>query len=110
MPQVGNDKYRNGAVEKTKAESRSILFRPQRSESNPAGMLATMPVKADMAATSPTPAGSAPRWEAKRGRTGLLEIVELKMASPPVKHRSKNGDKLSFIFSQFKSQWEQNVS
>jgi hypothetical protein len=30
-------------------------------------------------------------------------MVELKMASPPVKHRSKNGDDIPFIFYQPKS-------
>jgi len=50
----------------------------------PAGILAMMPVKADTAATIPTPPASAPRWVAKRGSTGLLEIVELKIAKRPV--------------------------
>ncbi|MCG2709201.1 MAG: hypothetical protein L6246_02615 [Thermodesulfovibrionales bacterium] len=40
-------------------------------------MLATMPVNAETAAINPTPDGSAPKWEANRGSTGLLDIVEL---------------------------------
>ena len=43
----------------------SILLLPNLSERIPAGILATMPVKADTAATVPTFAGSAPRYDVK---------------------------------------------
>jgi hypothetical protein len=47
----------------------------------------------------PTPAGSAPRWEAKRGRTGLLEMVELKIAAIPAPQSKRKG--LTFmVFDQ----------
>ncbi|MBU4320354.1 MAG: hypothetical protein Q8N12_06620 [Thermodesulfovibrionales bacterium] len=54
-----------------------MFFLPILSENKPAGMLATMPVNAETAAINPTPDGSAPKWEANRGSTGLLDIVEL---------------------------------
>jgi len=43
----------------------------------------------------PTPEGPAPRWVAKSGRTGLFEIVELKIARKPVMQRVKKGRELS---------------
>jgi hypothetical protein len=57
----------------------------------PAGMLAIIPVKAETEATMPTPEGPAPRCVAKSGRTGLFEIVELKIARKPVMQRIKKG-------------------
>lgn len=69
----------------------SIRFLPQRSESMPAGMLAMIPVKAETAATIPTPEGPAPRCVAKSGSTGVFEIVELKIARKPVMQRMKKG-------------------
>lgn len=80
-----------------KEERISTLFLPHLSERIPAGMLAMIPVKAEIEATIPTPEGSAPRWEAKRGSTGLLEIVELNMAKSPVVQRSMKG--LNFIWN-----------
>jgi hypothetical protein len=43
----------------------------------------------------PTPDGSAPRWAAKSGNTGLFEIVELKIAKKPVMQRNLNGVNIS---------------
>jgi hypothetical protein len=74
----------------------SISRLPHLSESIPAGRLAIIPAKAEIAATMPTPEGSAPRWEAKSGSTGLFEIVELKIAKKPVVHNIRKG--LNFIF------------
>jgi len=54
-------------------------------------MLAMTPVKAETEATKPTPEGSAPRWAAKRGSTGLFEIVELKIAKSPAAQRMRKG-------------------
>jgi hypothetical protein len=79
------------------AERINILFRPHLSERIPAGILATIPVKADTAATKPTPAESAPRCEANKGRTGLFDMVELKMAKSPVMHSNINGLGLMII-------------
>jgi hypothetical protein len=39
----------------------------------------------------PTPDGSAPKWAAKSGSTGLFEIVELKIAKKPVIQKNLNG-------------------
>ena len=77
-------------MEKIKDEIISILLRPNRSAIKPAGMLNRTPVKADTAAIIPTSAGSAPRWAAKSGSTGLFEIVELKIAKKPVIQRKRN--------------------
>ncbi|ODA43555.1 hypothetical protein THER_1718 [Thermodesulfovibrio sp. N1] len=54
-------------------------------------MLAIIPVKAETEATIPTSEGPAPRWVAKRGSTGLFDIVELKIAKSPVMHKSIKG-------------------
>jgi hypothetical protein len=85
------NRYRNGTVERTKEEMINILLRPNRSAIKPAGMLNRTPVKADTAATMPTPDGSAPKWAAKSGSTGLFEIVELKIAKKPVIQKNLNG-------------------
>jgi hypothetical protein len=37
-----------------------------------------------------------PKDPANKGKTGLLAIVELKIASPPMMHKSKNGVNLIF--------------
>jgi hypothetical protein len=57
-------------------------------------MLHTTPVNAETAAITPTAEGPAPRWDAKRGSTGLLEIVELKMAKSPAAQSRTKGDSL----------------
>jgi hypothetical protein len=54
-------------------------------------MLKRTPVKAETAATLPTAAASAPRCDAKSGRTGLLAIVELNIADRPAAQRRRNG-------------------
>src|SRR5512139_2442918 len=69
----------------------SIRLLPKRSARMPAGMLAMTPVKAETEATKPTPEGSAPRWAAKRGSTGLFEIVELKIAKSPAAQSIRKG-------------------
>jgi hypothetical protein len=64
---------------------------PTLSESMPTGMLKRTPVKAETAATVPTAAGLAPRYDAKSGRTGLFATVELKMADKPAAQRRRKG-------------------
>jgi hypothetical protein len=56
-------------------------------------MLAMIPVNADTPAMIPTPAGEAPRCSVNNGRTGLLEIVELKMANNPEVQSNIKGEK-----------------
>jgi hypothetical protein len=68
-----------------------MRFLPHRSERIPAGMLIMIPVNEETAATIPTPDGSAPSDAVNRGSTGLLAIVELKMAKSPVAQSIRNG-------------------
>lgn len=79
---------------KTKAEQKSIVRLPTLSESMPTGMLKRTPVKEETAAIVPTAAGSAPRYDAKSGRTGLFEIVELKIALKPATQRRRKGESI----------------
>lgn len=73
------------------AENTIIRFLPHLSENIPAGMLAMIPVNADTPAMIPTPVGVAPRCSVNKGRTGLLEMVELKMANNPEVQRTMKG-------------------
>ena len=70
--------------------------RPIISESMPAGRLTMMPTSVEAAAIKPTVPMDTSRERIKRGSTGLLDIVELKMASPPIIQRRINGEILSF--------------
>jgi len=63
----------------------------------PAGKLTTMPTIVDAAAMYPTVESGTFREMMNSGRAGLLAIVELKMASPPMMHKSRKGDSLIFI-------------
>ena len=58
-----------------------IRFLPNLSEKIPAGILAMIPVNAETPAIIPTPTEVAPRCSAYKGNTGLLEMVELDMAT-----------------------------
>ena len=78
-------------------ENISILLLPSLSESIPAGRLKTTPVNADTADTKPTPEGSAPKCDANRGSTGLLDMVELNMAKSPVAQSSRKGFDLTSL-------------
>ena len=51
----------------------------------------------EAAAIKPTVLRGTSRARIKRGSTGLLDIVELKMASPPIIQRRRNGEILSLI-------------
>ena len=63
-------------MEKTHDDNISIFRLSSLSERMPAGILNTTPVNAETAATNPIPEGSAPRWAANRGSTGLFDIVD----------------------------------
>jgi hypothetical protein len=63
----------------------------------PAGKLTTMPTIVEAAAMYPTVERGTFREMINRGSAGLLAIVELKMASPPMMHKRRNGDGLIFI-------------
>ena len=72
--------------------------RPIKSERVAAGKLTIIPTIVDAAATKPSVLSGIPRDPANNGKTGLLAIVELKIASPPIMHRSKNGVILNLNF------------
>jgi hypothetical protein len=79
----------------------SIRFRPHTSDNIPAGILAMIPVKADIPAMTPTPAGPAPRCSVNKGRTGLFEMVELNMANRPEAQRTIKGEFFEDILSLY---------
>ncbi len=56
-----------------------------------------MPTTVEAAAMKPTVLTETPRDRMNSGSTGFLAIVELKMARPPVRQRSRNGEILIFI-------------
>jgi hypothetical protein len=66
------------------------------SDKMPAGRLTTIPTTVEAAAIKPTVETGTPMERINNGRVGFFAIVELKMASPPVMHRSIKGE--SFIF------------
>ncbi len=72
-------------------ERTSILLRPNLSENIPDGILAIMPVKADIPAIIPTPVGLAPRYVVNKGKAGLFEMVELNMANNPEVQSNEKG-------------------
>jgi hypothetical protein len=55
-----------------------------------------MPTTVEAAATKPRVLSGMPKDPANNGRTGLLAMVELKIAKPPMMHKSKNGVNLIF--------------
>jgi hypothetical protein len=62
-----------------------------KSESVAAGKLTRIPTMVEAAATNPKVLSGMPKDPANKGKTGLLDIVELNIASPPIRHSSKNG-------------------
>ena len=77
-------RYRNGAVAKTNpARSKNFLL-PRMSESEAAGKLTRIPGIVEAAATTPTQSAGVKRLEEKGLRTGLLDIVELRIAKKPM--------------------------
>jgi hypothetical protein len=55
-----------------------------------------MPTTVEAAAIKPTVPIGTLRERMKRGSTGLLAIVELNIASPPIIQRRMNGETLDF--------------
>ena len=78
--------------------------RPTISDRMPAGRLTMIPTIVDAAAIKPTVEIGTPMERINNGSAGFLAIVELKMASPPVMHRSMKGENLIFIGCPFPSE------
>jgi hypothetical protein len=68
------------------------FFLPKISDKTPAGRLTRMPTIVDAAAIRPMMDSFPPRSLAKRGSTGLLEIVEEKMAKKPMAQTALKGE------------------
>jgi hypothetical protein len=66
------------------------------SDRMPAGRLTMIPTTVEAAAIKPTVETGTPMERINNGSAGFLAIVELKMASPPMMHKSMKGE--SFIF------------
>jgi hypothetical protein len=65
----------------------SSTFRlPNKSDSEAAGRLTSIPGIVDAEATNPISSDGVPRLVAKGFRTGFFDIVELRMASAPITH------------------------
>jgi len=90
-------RYRKGAVANTIAAINITRRLPIMSERMPAGRLTTIPTTVEAAAMNPTVETGTPMEWINNGSAGVLAIVELKMASPPIRHRSMKGE--SFIFT-----------
>ena len=58
-----------------------------------------IPTTVEAAAINPTVEMGTPMERINKGNAGFLAIVELKMASPPIMHKSRKGDSLVFICS-----------
>jgi hypothetical protein len=71
------------------------------SERVAAGKLIIMPTTVEAAATKPSSWSVMPSELANRGSAGLLDIVELKIARPPIMQSNKKGEIL-FIGCDFK--------
>jgi hypothetical protein len=84
-------------VAKTKAAIINSRRRPIKSESVAAGKLTRIPTIVEAAATNPRVLSGIPSDPANKGKTGLLDMVELKMARPPITQSNKNVVILNFI-------------
>jgi len=68
----------------------SIRFLPYTSERLPAGRLMSIPGMVEAAAMMPMYCSAAPKETANNGSTGLLDMVEEKMAPPPMMLKIQN--------------------
>jgi hypothetical protein len=99
-PGVETKSHRKGAEANTKADRYTIFFRPNMSDSDPAGSETMIPGMVEAAITRPpTSPTSAPRLFDSIGRTGFLDKVELSMASAPAKLSPLNDLFLSSILA-----------
>lgn len=86
--QVVTKRYRKGDEAKTKAESRSTFRLPILSESDAAGRLMRIPGMVEADDTKPSKSAGAPRLLAKGFRTGVFDIVELRIANAPITQKT----------------------
>lgn len=68
------------------------------SDNEDAGRLISIPGMVDTEATKPNRSLGAPRLVAYGFRTGLFDIVELKIANNPIKQRTRKYRSLKTIF------------
>jgi hypothetical protein len=87
-----------GAVAKTTAAAKITRRRPMMSDRIPAGRLTTIPTTVEAAAIKPTVETGTPIERMNKGSAGFFAIVELRIASPPIRHKSTKGDGFIFIY------------
>ena len=90
-------RYRKGAEAKTKPANNRNFFLPRMSEREPAGKLIKTPGTVEAAATTPTQSAGVPRLKEKGFKTGLLDIVELRMAKKPMMQSVQNVLLITFL-------------
>jgi hypothetical protein len=78
-------------------EMRITRRRPIISDRIPAGMLTMIPTTVEAAAMNPTVDTGTPIERMNNGSAGFLDIVELKIASPPMIHSRIKGETLILI-------------
>ena len=77
-------RYIKGADAKAKAENKSIFRLPTMSDREAAGKLIRIPGMVETDAIKPSRSGGVFRLLAKGFKTGLFDMVELKMAKAPI--------------------------
>jgi hypothetical protein len=91
-------RYRKGAEAKTSPDKSKNLFLPKMSESEAAGRLTKIPGIVEAARTMPVHASGVPRLVEKVDSTEpLLDIVELRITSPPIRQRLQKTAFLLFV-------------
>lgn len=86
-----------GAEAKTKPAINKNFFLPKMSESEAAGKLIKMPGIVEAEAMKPSSSVGVPRYEAKGFKTGLLDIVELRIAKNPMMQIVKKTLSIAFF-------------
>jgi hypothetical protein len=95
-------RYRNGAEAKIKPAISKNLLLPKASESEVAGRLTKIPGTVEAATSRPLQASGVPRLFEKGFKTEpLLDIVELRIINPPIKHRLKKTSLAAFLVGEF---------
>jgi len=90
-------RYRKGAEAKTKPANNKNFFLPKMSDREAAGKLIKTPGIVEAAATTPTQSAGVPRLKEKGFKTGLLDIVELRMTKNPIMQSIRNVLRVTFF-------------